>query len=397
MIVDKSYQASADLQAIPNITNTCNKVFLLIVEESTKGKNLSIKAMMAILKVSRSTIVRATAELQRLGLISKSRRHINDFVTYVITESGSYWHPYLVEAYKLCRAIFFSIAMLISPAPSSEHPLSYKDITYTKTTDCSSGNLSLKLYSLYAMSSERGEFLPYHHWPTENREYRDQKRPTTKKESVMEQPKWVTPTLNAATKALNLSKWGQIRLSAYPDQALFHALNVFKSSKSAKQDLFKWFSSVCNEWCKKNNVAPEWGLMHRLAVDNEMPEDPTLILEGKRLEIPVAKQAQRPDGQQELMTLERERMRQKQAEWEATKTPDELNRLKKLVFMDNPGWVELGKKLGVDSRHFDIEEKVVTEIKDQIVCAQIDYDEVVWENLKYSPIEDDGVFEEILD
>ena len=41
--------------------------------------------------------------------------------------------------------------------------------------------------------------------------------------------------------------------------------------------------------------------------------------------------------------------------------------------------------------------KVVTELKDQIVCAQIANDDAIWENLKYSPIKDDGVFEEVLD
>ena len=41
--------------------------------------------------------------------------------------------------------------------------------------------------------------------------------------------------------------------------------------------------------------------------------------------------------------------------------------------------------------------EVVTEVKDQIVCAQIGRDEVGWENLKYSPVDDDGIFEEVLD
>ncbi len=43
------------------------------------------------------------------------------------------------------------------------------------------------------------------------------------------------------------------------------------------------------------------------------------------------------------------------------------------------------------------EEQVVTELKDQIVCAQIERDEVVWENMKYSPVDDDSIFEEVMD
>jgi len=41
------------------------------------------------------------------------------------------------------------------------------------------------------------------------------------------------------------------------------------------------------------------------------------------------------------------------------------------------------------------EKKVVTELKDQIVCAQIAYDDEVWGNLKYSPIDGDEEYEEV--
>lgn len=41
--------------------------------------------------------------------------------------------------------------------------------------------------------------------------------------------------------------------------------------------------------------------------------------------------------------------------------------------------------------------KVVTQLKDQIVCAQIENDDRVWENMKYSPINNDGELEEVFD
>ena len=415
MIVDKSYQASVYLQAsVENnkasriLSGNCkisiDIMYTLFNFHNSYGKNIVV-AQETIAGKSGCSLRSAhgkLGELHESGIITKIRSKINNYDTcrYELTDLAFkeksrilYWHRYF-------KGLAFSAGLLISsPQVEPRDCVLYclKDNSYTKSTDCSSGNLFLKLYSTYSEAQKRREYPPVHHWPTENRESRDPKRPTTKKESSMEQPAWVTPTLNAATKALNLTKWGQIRLSAYPDLAILHALNVFKSSKSAKQDLFKWFASVCNEWCKKNNAAPEWGKMHRLAVDNDMPDDPNLILEGKPLVIPAAKPVGKPDRQQELLAKEREKMRQKQADWQATKSPEELNYLKKIVFTDNPGWVELGKSLGVDSRHFDIEEKVVTEIKDQIVCAQIANDDAVWENLKYSPVEDDGVFEEVLD
>ncbi len=42
-------------------------------------------------------------------------------------------------------------------------------------------------------------------------------------------------------------------------------------------------------------------------------------------------------------------------------------------------------------------ERVVTELKDQIVCAQIANDELAWENMKYSLVDDGRIFEEVMD
>jgi hypothetical protein len=41
------------------------------------------------------------------------------------------------------------------------------------------------------------------------------------------------------------------------------------------------------------------------------------------------------------------------------------------------------------------EKKVVTELKDQIVCAQIANDDRMWENMKYSPIDGDELYDEV--
>lgn len=413
MLVDKSYQTPAHLQAsVENnkaaqiLSGNCkisiDILYTLFNYYNSYGNNIVV-AQETIAGKSGCSL-RSTngklGELHESGIITKIRSKVNDYDTcrYELTDLAFkekdrilYWHRYF-------KGLAFSAGLLMSsPQVEPRDCVLYclKDITYTKTTDCSSGNLFLKLYSTLPKAVSTEAYPPIRQAPTENRENRDQKRPTTKKESSMEQPAWVTPTLNAATKALNLSKWGQIRLSAYPDLAILHALNVFKSSKSAKQDLFKWFASVCNEWCKKNNAAPEWGKMHRLAVDNDMPDDPNLVLEGKPLVIPAAKPMQKPSRQQELMAAERIKMQQKQAEWEEKYTAVELaQKIANVV----PDLKSLLSRYGVDMEAIEsLEEKVVTELKDQIVCAQIANDDAVWENLKYSPVEDDGVFEEVLD
>jgi hypothetical protein len=410
MFVTKSYQDSSSLQASVE-NNKASKIlsgnckisidimYTLFNYYNSYGSNIVV-AQETIAGKSGCSL-RSTngklGDLHESGIITKIRSKVNDYDTcrYELTDLAFkekdrilYWHRYF-------KGLAFSAGLLMSsPQVETRDCVLYclKDITYTKTADCSSGDLSLKLYSIYSEAQKRREYPPVHHWTTENRENRDQKRPTTKKESSMEQPEWVTPTLNAATKALNLSKWGQIRLSAYPDLAILHALNVFKSSKSAKQDLFKWFSSVCNEWCKKNNAAPEWGLMHRLAVDNDMPDNPNLILEGKPLAIPAAKSKQA--NVSDLCAKHMAAKRKENQDRIALKDPEDISR-ERAYLAANPHVLDYGRRLMADMSRWDIEEKVVTEIKDQIVCAQIANDDAVWENLKYSPVDGDELYDEI--
>ena len=59
------------------------------------------------------------------------------------------------------------------------------------------------------------------------------------------------------TPKLNLTRWGQIELSCYPDEAIYHAydkLVVALESKREIKDLFSWFSTVARNYCEENNL-----------------------------------------------------------------------------------------------------------------------------------------------
>ena len=64
-------------------------------------------------------------------------------------------------------------------------------------------------------------------------------------------------------KTLNLTRAGQIKLSAFPDEAILDAANAFKYAKKVK-DPFGWFFKLCLEYCKRNEIDPDWSFMHAL-------------------------------------------------------------------------------------------------------------------------------------
>jgi len=95
-----------------------------------------------------------------------------------------------------------------------------------------------------------------------------------KKEPVM-QAKPIRQSVCNLTM-LNLSKWGQIKLSAYPDQALDYAYSQLKFTNP--RDPFKWFVSLCMRYCQENKMAPDWSGMLTLSRELNMPDNAAMTL-----------------------------------------------------------------------------------------------------------------------
>jgi len=257
MFVAKGYQTYPSLQAFPNTTITVQKVFLFIAQRLKENPLavISVEMIASQLKVCAKTVSNATNELQKKhGLISKSRRKgfWNDVNRYVITRKGRQLIPALINSYKVFCGIFkrplLSFGLLLSLSASS-FPL-YKEDIYIYPT--------LKRESLTHAHVKRVAMST----------------PIDAKEML------------AAQDLLSLSKWGMIRLSAYPRQAIEHAYLAFRNSKSKKDDPFRWFCSLCDEWCRKQNAEPNLPYMRRLAVEHEMTTDPVWIIARPVLAIP---------------------------------------------------------------------------------------------------------------
>lgn len=73
-------------------------------------------------------------------------------------------------------------------------------------------------------------------------------------------------------KCVKLTKWGQIKLSAFPDGAIIYAVEQYKKSKNKPKDGFAWFFSVCGRWCQIYNTEPNWKYLEELKERHGMPD-----------------------------------------------------------------------------------------------------------------------------
>lgn len=64
-------------------------------------------------------------------------------------------------------------------------------------------------------------------------------------------------------KVINLTRAGQIKLSVFPDEAITDAANAYKYAKNVKEP-FNWFYKLCFDYCKRNDIQPDWDFMHQL-------------------------------------------------------------------------------------------------------------------------------------
>ncbi len=64
-------------------------------------------------------------------------------------------------------------------------------------------------------------------------------------------------------KVINLTRAGQIKLSPFPDEAILDAANAFTYAKNVKEP-FNWFYKLCFDYCKRNDIDPDWSFMHEL-------------------------------------------------------------------------------------------------------------------------------------
>lgn len=71
-------------------------------------------------------------------------------------------------------------------------------------------------------------------------------------------------------KAFQPTKWGNITLSIFPQEAIAWADDNLHRSNS-KGDAFKKFTNLCVEWCSQQGVKPNWRSMYERQRLEKMP------------------------------------------------------------------------------------------------------------------------------
>lgn len=254
------YQTNSLLQAFPNTTITVIRAFLLI--HANLNKVLTRKYMASVLGVSERSVTDLTNELVRMKIITKTRKsgYWNPVNKFEITMLGKLWLPALKNRYKVLAGVFkralLSIKLLLS--------LSLTDFTLLKEDYIYNQPLECKL--LTRVRARKAKMT----MPINCKELKD------------------------AQELMSLSKWGVIRLTAYPTTAIAYAISSFRSSKSKKDDPFKWFCKVAEEWCVDNNIEPDWEGARQLARSENIPKNPEWTVEREPMPIPGVKKPWKP-------------------------------------------------------------------------------------------------------
>lgn len=115
---------------------------------------------------------------------------------------------------------------------------------------------------------------------TDKRERTTSVKNVSKKGYVMSDNSPVSAIVKKITPQLNLTKWGQIRLSAFPDEILNIASDNLSNSKKKIDNRFAWFFSTCIALCSERKVAPDWDKIDRLKKEYGQPFDAHMTLPG---------------------------------------------------------------------------------------------------------------------
>jgi DNA-binding Lrp family transcriptional regulator len=226
------------------------KILNYLISLSLKNRVVfpSQETIAHIAGITRKTCSNLLKELSRDGLIEKKYYHRrscfyvvhSDFFDYSIRSALSH----IFSAFKLLQ-ITLLLSININSKFQSEYvtPLYYKDIRYN--------NYSKKV-------------------PVEN---------------GMDKLVSADNPISIAIRDLNflhLTKWGQIKLSAFPEDVIYEAKEEYlKYEMPGIRDHFSYFMVSCLKICKEKNITPNWNWSRQLAHYYKMPLNPRYVLSAK--------------------------------------------------------------------------------------------------------------------
>lgn len=81
-------------------------------------------------------------------------------------------------------------------------------------------------------------------------------------------------------QVFKLTRAGQIKLSPFPDEAIIDAQNAMRFAKNIREP-FNWFYRLCSDYCKRNEIDPDWAFMYQLIEKYKISLSAPMIQEEK--------------------------------------------------------------------------------------------------------------------
>lgn len=232
---------------------------LIYLYEKNKGNVFVLQRTLAsLVGISRKWCSVLLLRLEKLGLIVSNYRHMQS-CQYKL--SSWFGNPYVKSALShIFKALRIGILASIFPnsAPAQRFKQPFTHIEVRNNSLFKSIYLSVKYNNRNSLSTKRIV--------------------TMNAENI--QNNQISITIREIT-CLSLTKWGQIRLSAFPDSAIKHAIDAFRFVGKLKSP-FAFFFSKCQEYCKNNIITPDWQFSEQLALKYKQPYDAPMLLQQKQ-------------------------------------------------------------------------------------------------------------------
>lgn len=91
---------------------------------------------------------------------------------------------------------------------------------------------------------------------------KDKESITMKDQSIQKESLLIPQALHEL-KNITLTKWGRIKLAAYPQEAIRHADDALLTYRGPR-NTFGAFDQLCKEYCYNNKIKPQWSLVASL-------------------------------------------------------------------------------------------------------------------------------------
>ncbi len=96
----------------------------------------------------------------------------------------------------------------------------------------------------------------------------------------------ISPIIKKLKDVVPFTKWAQIKLSAFPDEAIEYTVNKLKYAKSIREP-FNWFIGMCLNYCSDNDIKPDWHRVELLAKSAHMPDNAPMLLDKSEWKKPI--------------------------------------------------------------------------------------------------------------